>query len=128
MITKKKLNEKIESLTREIEKLNKIVVTNELKKLRIKEQEYKEQTELLSNIKFRIKNIKMSEDDNQQNSLIITYQLPVITIPLDENGKPKEKNLFFYSVNALNLLSIQDFELLSQKLREAENLTKDKTN
>lgn len=128
MITKKKLNEKIESLTKEIEKLNKIVVTNELKKLRIKEQEYKEQTELLSNIKFRIKNIKMSEDDNQQNSLIITYQLPVITIPLDENGKPKEKNLFFYSVNALNLLSIQDFELLSQKLREAEILTKDKTN
>lgn len=119
MISKKQLQKQVTELTNEVKEISKIVVTNELKTLREKEKLYKEQTELLSNVKFRVKNAKIVSSDDGTKKLVVTYQLPVISIPLDESGKPSEKNLFFYSVNALEMVGIEDYETIEKALSEA---------
>lgn len=119
MMTKKQLKRQIDDLTNEVKKLTEIVVTNELKKLREISKLYEEQSNLLSNVKFKIKSVKTIEETN---TMVVIYQLPVINIPLNESGNPIERNPFFYSVNALGMISMEDSELLRNALQQAHNL------
>lgn len=128
MITKKKMQKQIDELTAEVKELSKIVVTDELTKLREKEKLYEEQTKLLSNVKFRVKSAKVVEGGSGEPSVVVIYQLPMITIPLDENGNPSEKIPFFYSVNALGMVSIEDYQAIERALIEAKKMVNNNTN
>ena len=128
MITKKKMQKQIDELTTEVKELSKIVVTDELTKLREKEKLYEEQTKLLSNVKFRVKSAKVVEGGSGAPNVVVIYQLPMITIPLDENGNPSEKIPFFYSVNALGMVSIEDYQTIERALIEAKKIINNNTN
>lgn len=119
MITKKQLKRTIDDLSNEVKKLNEIVVTDELKKLREIKRLYEEQTNLLSNVKFRVKSVKLNED---LRLMTIIYQLPIIQIELDEDGKPINKNPFFYSTNVLELVSNEDFDKIRETLLKAQKI------
>lgn len=128
MITKKKMQKRIDELAAEVKELSKTVVTDELTKLREKEKLYEEQTKLLSNVKFRVKSAKVVDDGSGAPNVVVIYQLPIITIPLDEKGDPSEKIPFFYSVNALGMVSIEDYESIETALIEAKKLVNNNTN
>lgn len=121
MITKKKLQQQVNELTEKVKDLSNIIVSDELNRLRRKEKEFANQTELLSNVRFKIKNVKIVDNEDGFKNIIITYQLPMITLELDENGKPKEKVPFFYSVNALEMIGLEDYEKIEQALEQAKN-------
>lgn len=128
MITKKKMQKRIDELAAEVKELSKTVVTDELAKLREKEKLYEEQTKLLSNVKFRVKSAKVVDDGSGAQNVVVIYQLPIITIPLDEKGDPSEKIPFFYSVNALGMVSIEDYQSIETALIEAKKLANNNTN
>lgn len=117
MITKKQLKQQVDELTNAVKKLTDMVITDEVRKLKEKEKLYEEQTKLLSDVKFRVKSAKVTEDGN----VVVIYQLPMITIQLDENGDPVERIPFFYAVNALEMVSIQDYQTIEKALIEAKN-------
>ena len=128
MITKKQLLEEIEQLRAEVKELSKIVVTDELKTLKEKEKRFEEQTKLISNVKFRVKSAKVAEDVNGSPGIVIIYQLPIISIPLDEKGDPIERNPFFYAVNALGMVSLEDYQAIERALAEAKKSINDNIN
>ena len=128
MITKKKMQKRIDELAAEVKELSRIVVTDELAKLREKEKLYEEQTKLLSNVKFRVKSAKVVDGGSGAPNVVVVYQLPIITIPLDEKGDPSEKIPFFYSVNALGMVSIEDYQSIETALIEAKKLVYNNTN
>lgn len=128
MITKKKMQKRIDELAAEVKELSKTVVTDELTKLREKEKLYEEQTKLLSNVKFRVKSAKVVDDGSGAPNVVVIYQLPIITIPLDEKGDPSEKIPFFYSVNALGMVGIEDYQSIETALIEAKKLANNNTN
>lgn len=128
MITKKKMQKRIDELAAEVKELSKTVVTDELTKLREKEKLYEEQTKLLSNVKFRVKSAKVVDDGSGAPNVVVIYQLPIITIPLDEKGDPSEKIPFFYSVNALGMVGIEDYQSIETAFIEAKKLANNNTN
>ena len=71
MITKKQLKTQIDELTNEIKELSKIVVTDELKNLREITKLYEEQTNLLSNVKFRVNSAKVIEEDDGSKNVVV---------------------------------------------------------
>lgn len=124
----KELKAKVEELTKEVERLKNIVITDELKKLQIKEKQLEEQNELLSNVRFRVKSAKLVDDDSGTPKINIIYQLPIISFSIDEEGNPNEKIPFFYSVNALGLIGQEDYEKINNVLLEAKYWANDKKN
>lgn len=128
MISKKQLQKQVDDLTSEVRELSKIVVTDELRTLREKEKLYEEQTKLLSNVKFRVKSAKVVDDGSGAPNVVVIYQLPIITIPLDEKGDPSEKNPFFYSVNALGMVGIEDYQTIEKALIEAKKMANNNIN
>ena len=121
MITKKQLQEQLQELGQTVHDLKNIIVTDELKSLREDKKRFTEQTKLINDVKFRVKSAKIVDDDTGSQSLVIIYQLPMITIPLDEKGDPIEKNSFFYAVNALGLVSLEDYDKIRAALEQAKN-------
>ena len=128
MISKKQLKKQVDDLTSEVKELSKIVVTDELRTLREKEKLYEEQTKLLSNVKFRVKSAKVVDDGSGAPNVVVIYQLPIITIPLDEKGDPSEKIPFFYSVNALGMVSLEDYKTIEKALIEAKKMANNNIN
>lgn len=128
MISKKQLQKQVDDLTSEVRELSKIVVTDELRTLREKEKLYEEQTKLLSNVKFRVKSAKVVDDGSGAPNVVVIYQLPIITIPLDEKGDPSEKIPFFYSVNALGMVGIEDYQTIEKALIEAKKMANNNIN
>lgn len=128
MISKKQLQKQVDDLTSEVRELSKIVVTDELRTLREKEKLYEEQTKLLSNVKFRVKSAKVVDDGSGAPNVVVVYQLPIITIPLDEKGDPSEKIPFFYSVNALGMVGIEDYQTIEKALIEAKKMANNNIN
>lgn len=119
MITKKDLQNQIEVLTQKVNELTEIVVTDELRFLKEEKKNYDEQTALLSDVKFRVKSVKVAEDGD---SIIVIYQLPVITLKVDEQGNPIEKIPFFYAVNALGLVGVNDYEAIQNAINHVKKL------
>ena len=122
------MQKRIDELAAEVKELSKVVVTDELAKLREKEKLYEEQTKLLSNVKFRVKSAKVVDDGSGAPNVVVIYQLHITTIPLDAKGDPSEKIPFFYSVNALGMVSIEDYESIETALIEAKKLVNNNTN
>lgn len=123
MITKKQLKKELDSLSEEVKDLSKLVKTKEVERLREAKKLYDEQTKLLGDVRFRVKSAK-TVDDERGKRLVIVYQLPIVSVSLDENGEPAEKVPFFYAVNALGLVGISDYEKISKALEEAKKSPK----
>lgn len=121
MITKKQLQENIVKLTEKVEALNNIIITEELKHLRERDKMFDKQTELLADVHLNVKNTKIIENSESGiPTVVVTYQLPVVNIPLDENGDVAEKIPFFYAINALGLISQSDYDKITTALAEAK--------
>ena len=110
MRTKKQLEE----LRAQVERLTQIIETQELVRLRRDSEELKELKELLSYVKIKVKNVQYFKQDN---TVQVRYELPFVNLKIDENGLPEKNNLFF-SINALNLINIEDMKSIQKVLSE----------
>ena len=102
-VTKKKL---LKDIQKDVKELSSFVKTKEYEQLKKDSQELHEIKALLSNIHFKIKDAQFDKDEKK---VLITYELPKIVLDVDENGEVN-KNDFFYSVNVLELISLEDMQ------------------
>lgn len=110
MVTKKQI-------LKEVQELSNLIKSNTFNQLKEDSEELKRIKELLSHIRFKVKDIKYYKDDD---AVKITYELPKIVLKLDENGKVANKNDFFYSVNVLELVSLEDMLTIQDFLGKLE--------
>ena len=111
MITNKKLS-------KQIQELSDFIKSNEYEELKKDSAELKRVKELLSHVKFKVKDIKFFEEgEENQPTVRIIYELPVIDLTIDENGEPS-KNDFFYSSNMLEMISLEDMNKIQDFLRK----------
>lgn len=116
--------QKIIDLEKKVDKLTALLESNEIKQLRKDSDELKKTKELLSHVKFKIKETRIVENqDNGNVSIIVTYEMPRIVLELDENGSPN-KNDFFYSSNMLDMISLEDMSRFQDKLKAAQTRVK----
>ena len=116
--------QKIIDLEKKVDKLTALLESNEIKQLRKDSDELKKTKELLSHVKFKIKETRVVENqDNGNISIIVTYEMPRIVLELDENGRPN-KNDFFYSSNMLDMISLEDMSKFQDKLKAAQTRVK----
>ena len=115
---------KIAKLQASVDELTKIIKTRELVKLRRDSKELGELKELISHIKFKVKEVRAFEgegiSDSDKDVVRIIYQLPVIGLTIDDEGNP-EKNDFFYATNMLDMISIEDMKKIQKVLNEEKN-------
>ena len=100
-----------------VTKILSILESEELKNLQKDSQKLHELEELLKNVKFKIKKITVTE--NQETNLprvIITYELPTVILDIDEHGEPN-KDDFFYSSNMLNMIDLDDMQAVNKTLQ-----------
>ena len=83
------------------------------KKITEKARKYDELISYLKNINFNIDKIIPAVDDLGNTKYAITYKSPTIVQEFDHNGEPI-RNDFIYSINMLNLVSIEDWSKLQQ--------------
>lgn len=115
-IARKKLN-KIEN---DVAELTKIVKTQELVRLRKANDDFKLQTELIKDIKFKVKSVKTIVNEYTGLPVIqIQYEIPVVNVEIDEEGNPI-KNKFFYATNYLEMISFEDMERIQQELDKSK--------
>lgn len=105
MVTKKQILAKIQEL-------EDFIKSDEFEQLKRDSEELKQIKELLSSIKFKVKDIKYFEEDNK---VIVVYELPKIELEVDEEGNVG-KNDFFYACNKLELVSLEDTNKLFEFL------------
>jgi hypothetical protein len=86
-----------------------------------KARKYDELISYLKNINFNIDKIIPAVDDLGNTKYAITYKSPTIIQEFDETGKPI-KNNFIYSINMLDLVSVEDWK----KLQDIYELEKQK--
>ena len=90
-ISKKKLAK----LQSSVDELTHIVKTNELTRLREESKKLKEIQALLSKVRFKVKDVKTIETDELGRvDVRITYQLPTVTLKIDDEGKPLKDDFF----------------------------------
>ena len=108
MVTKKQILARLDELTE-------LIKSEQFKQLQKDSEELKKLQSLLIPIKFKIKDVNYFEDE--ENGVVqIRYELPTINLKIDDAGNP-EKNEFFYSVNVLDMVSLEDMQKV-QKLLE----------
>lgn len=104
------LNAKIDHLTALLE-------SGEVQQWKKDSEELKKTKELVSHVKFKIKDVRIVEDtDTGKQKVVVVYELPRIVLELDENGNPN-KNDFFYSSNMLDMISLEDMSYFQKALR-----------
>ena len=109
MVTKKQILAQLNELTD-------LIKSDEFNRLKKDSDELKETKSLLSNIKFKVKDIKYYKDEN---FVQIRYELPVINLTLDDQGNPS-KNEFFYSSNRLEMISLEDMKKIQELLEKCK--------
>ncbi len=117
MFTKKKeekLKAEIATLSHELKELKEIVKTQELLRLRAENARLKEKEQLISNVRFRLKSVAYLEDENK---ILVKYDFPNIKIDLDNDNNPV-KNDLFYSINMLQLISLDDMKRIQSVINE----------
>ena len=113
---KKQLDEIQKNMSRLVEMLE----GDEFNKLKKDSEELAKTKELLSHVRFKIKDTRVVDNqDNSRIDVIVTYELPQIVLTLDENGNPN-KNDFFYSTNMLNMISLEDMSKFQNVFRTAQ--------
>ena len=115
---------KIENIEAQIKHLTDLLESNEIKQLKKDSEELKKTKELLSHVRFKIKETRVLENQETGGvSLVVTYELPRVVLELDENGNPN-KNDFFYSTNMLDMISLEDMSKFQDQLRMAKTRIK----
>lgn len=114
MVTKKQI-------LKEIQDLSNIIKGDRFTQLEKDSEELHKLQELLSHIKFKVKDIKYYKDDN---AVRIVYELPKIVLPLNEEGKVAKKDEFFYSTNVLELISLDDMLMIQEFLNNLQQKIK----
>ena len=85
-----------------------------------KAKKYDELMSYLSHLKFSIDKIVEGIDDFGNTKLFITFKSPTLIQEFNEIGEPI-KNDFIYSINMLNLVSIEDFEKLGNVISKEKD-------
>ena len=73
----------------------------------------------LSHISFTIDKIIETVDEVGETQYFITYKSPTVTQCFDEKGDPI-KNDFIYSINMLNLVSLEDFDKFNDAISKVK--------
>lgn len=107
MVTKKQILAQLKELTD-------LIKSDKFNQLQKDSEELAEIKELLSHVKFKVKNVKYI-NDNESKTVQIIYELPKIILNVDENGNV-DKNDFFYSTNRLEMISLEDMETIQDLL------------
>ena len=121
-ITKKEKQDyinQIAALKHEIEDLRQIIKTQELLNLRAEHARLKEKEQLINKIKFKLKSVAYLEEDG---IILVKYEIPPVKVAVNEAGEV-QKNDFFYAVNKLQLLSLDDLRKISAVV---DNIKKNK--
>ena len=115
---------RIENIENQLKKLTELLEGNEIKQLKKDSEELKKIKELLSHVHFKIKETRVTEDQQAGGvSLVVIYEMPRVVLTLDENGNPN-KDEFFYSTNMLNMISLEDMSKFQDQLRMAKTRIK----
>ena len=115
-----KRTKQLNSIEEGVRHLTELLESNEIKQLRKDSKELSELKELLSHVKFKIKETRMVDSqETGETTVVVSYELPRIILTLDENGNPN-KNEFFYSTNRLNMISLEDMSKFQDVLRHAQ--------
>ena len=125
MMTKKKeqkLNEEIALLRHQVADLKQIIETQELIKLREENKHLREKEELISKVKFKLRDVTYLQGDE---IILVKYEVPPIKIPVDDNGNVT-KNDMFYSINKLMLLPLDDMKKISNLIQNVKNMKGEK--
>lgn len=110
---------KFEELQNSVKKLTEIIENQEFKDLKRQSLELSELKQLISKIKFKVKSVEIIDDTNSFDKIVkITYQLPIVNLTIDENGVVN-KDEFFYSVNSLNLIDLEDMAKIQENIDKA---------
>lgn len=109
-------------LKAKIDHLAALLESGEVQQWKKDSDELKKTKELLSHVKFKIKDVRIVEDTNTgKQKVIVVYELPRIELELDENGNPN-KNDFFYSSNMLDMISLEDMSYFQKILRNRKRM------
>lgn len=122
MFTKKqkeKYDNKIAELEHELNDLRQIVKTQELIRLRNENAKLKEKEQLISKIRFRLKDVAYLQEER---IILVKYDIPFAKVPVNEEGNV-QKNDFFYAINKLQLISLEDMKKISAVI---DNIKKEK--
>lgn len=114
---KQKLDEELAKLRLEVKDLKDIVKTQELLKLRAENARLREKEQLISKIRFKLKNIAYLEEDG---IILVKYEIPNVKVPVNENHEIQMNNIF-YAINKLQLLSLDDLKKISALIDEIKN-------
>lgn len=106
---------------KEIKKTVNEIHENSTKIVAQKAKKYDELISLLKNVTFYVDKIIPAVDDLGNTKYAITYKSPTIIQEFDYNGDPI-KNDFIYSINMLDLISLDDLP----KLQQIYNIEKQK--
>lgn len=115
--TKEAYDNKIALLTHELEELRQIVKTQELLKLRAENERLKERDKLISQISFKLKDATYLQEEN---CVLVKYEIPAVKVTFDEDGKPLKNNLF-YAINKLQLIPFEDMKKISALMKGDKN-------
>lgn len=119
-----KRSKQIDNIEANLSRLTELLESGEIERLKKDSVELKKTKELLSHVRFKIKDTRVIE--NQQTgrvSVVVTYELPRIELVLDEDGNPN-KDEFFYSTNMLDMISLEDMSKFQDQLRLAKSRIK----
>ena len=106
---KEKYENEIAALRHQVADLTNIVKTQELIKLRTENARLKEKEELISKIRFRLKDVAYLKEEG---FILVKYDVPFVKVPVNEDGEV-QKNELFYAINKLQLLSLDDLKKIS---------------
>lgn len=106
---KEKYDNQIALLEHEIQDLREIIKTQELVRLRAENARLKEKEQLISKIKFQLKDVAYLEEDGV---VLVKYVIPNVKVHVNDKGEIL-KNDFFYAVNKLQLISFDDMKKIS---------------
>ena len=109
MVTKKQILARIDELTN-------LIKSDEFNHLKQESEELKRIKALLPNIKFKVKDINYYKENNVVQ---IRYELPVITLQLNEEGEPS-RDEFFYATNVLEMISLEDMQKIMEYLEKCK--------
>ena len=116
---KEAYDNQIAELKHEIKDLTQIIKTQELLKLREENARLKEKEQLISKVRFKLKNIGYLEEEGV---ILVKYEIPPVKVYVNEE-KEIQKNELFYAINKLQLLSLDDLKKVSALVNEVTKKT-----
>jgi len=117
---KKELDEKLKNIENSVANLKDFIASHELVKLQEKSRKLSETEALLKNISIHVKNAGYFEDDNGHKHLKVVYYIPSIIMDVDEEYNI-QRNEMFRSLNMLNLVSPEDWNIIQTQINKINN-------